>query len=236
MLWQPFHLKQCMTHKWTHHETERQRSINNIWSCILGNQGFTQMNQLITELLTSVKAKNTMYNRKNMDSKMINGANCKRCNMRLFAVEYLILLIYHYPTAKTRTLYKSTDGPAGRPTDNPPNSDGLGVNNWTVPELMVQVYEQPRPPIWQGFGSNLDMVPKWRSGTVANTMRGIEARRGVIGHRGVSDGSDGTRPLWWSDPARTEFFFANVIDSYCKVCLYDYSWWLINIVKYVHKI
>jgi len=79
------------------------------------------MNQLITELLTAFIAKNTTYNRKNMHSKIINVADCKTCKKRLFAVEYLILIIYNYPTAKTRTLYISTDGPAGRPADNPPN-------------------------------------------------------------------------------------------------------------------
>jgi len=57
MLWSPFHLKPCLTHKLPHHETERQQSVNNIWSCILGNQGFMQMNQLITEQLTAFIAK-----------------------------------------------------------------------------------------------------------------------------------------------------------------------------------
>jgi len=56
-----------------------------------------------------------------------------------------------------------------RPTDNPPNSDGLGVYHGTVPEWAVQVYWQPGPPIWQRFGLDPDPDPKWRSGTVANT-------------------------------------------------------------------
>jgi len=85
------------------------------------------MNQLITELFPAFVTKNTMYNRKNTDSKIFNVADCKSCKMRLLAVEYLILLIFNYPTAKTRTFYISTDGPAGRPADNPPNSDRLGV-------------------------------------------------------------------------------------------------------------
>ena len=42
-----------------------------------------------------------------------------------------------------------------------------------------------------------------------NTTRGIDAGRGVIRHRGVSDGSDGARPLWRSHSARTEMFFAD---------------------------
>jgi len=53
-----------------------------IISCILGNLGFTRMNQLITELLTAVIAKNTIYNGKNTDSKIINVADCKTCKKR----------------------------------------------------------------------------------------------------------------------------------------------------------
>ena len=129
-----------MTHTLRHHKTERQRSINNIGSCILGNQGFVRINEHITELLTASIAKNTTYNRKNIYSKIINVADCKTCKQRLLAVDYLIVVIYNYPTAKTRTLYKSTDGPAGRPTDNPPNSDRLRDVHRTVPELTVRVY------------------------------------------------------------------------------------------------
>jgi len=58
-LWQPFHFKQCVTHMLPHHETERQRNVNNIWSCILGNEGFVRINEHITELLTACIAKNT---------------------------------------------------------------------------------------------------------------------------------------------------------------------------------
>jgi hypothetical protein len=57
MSWQPFHLKQRMTHTLPHHETERQWSVNNISSLILPNQGFVRINVLITELLTASKAK-----------------------------------------------------------------------------------------------------------------------------------------------------------------------------------
>jgi hypothetical protein len=83
------------------------------------------MNALLTELLITSIAKYETYRRKNTYSKMINVADCKTSKKRLLAVKYLILIIYHYLTAKTRTLYKSTDGPAGRPADNLPISDGL---------------------------------------------------------------------------------------------------------------
>jgi len=98
------------------------------------------MDQLITDLLSAFIPKNTTYNRKKTDSKIINVADWKTCKKRLLAVEYLILIIYNDPTAKTRTLYQSTDGPAGRPADNPPNSDRLGDFDRTVPKLTVPVY------------------------------------------------------------------------------------------------
>jgi len=72
------------------------------------------------------------------------------------AVKYLILVIYNYPTAKTGTLYKSTDGPAARPADQLPNSDWLGDIHWTVPEKIVAVYWQCRPPIFERFCLDLD--------------------------------------------------------------------------------
>jgi len=128
-----------------------------------------RINKLRTKLLTAFIAQNTTYNRKNLDFKIINVADCKTCKNRLLAVENLILVIYNYPTTKTRTLYKSKDGAAGQPADNPPNSDGLGDFHRTVPKLMVQVYWKPGLPIWQRFGSDPDPDPKWQSRTVANT-------------------------------------------------------------------
>jgi hypothetical protein len=98
------------------------------------------MNVLITELLTASMAKYAMYRRQNTYSKIINVADCKTSKMILLAAEYLVLIIYNYPTAKTRTLNKSTDGPAGRPADNPPNSDGLEDWHRIVPALTVRVY------------------------------------------------------------------------------------------------
>ena len=61
------------------------------------------------------------------------------------------------------------DGPAGRPADNPPNSDRLGVYHRTVPESTVSVYLPPGPPISQRLGLDPDPDPKRRSWTVANT-------------------------------------------------------------------
>ena len=113
MLWQPFHLEQCMTHRLPHDETERQYCDNHIWSCILGNQGFVRMNALITELLTASIAKNATDRRQNTYSKIITVADCKTSKKRLLAVEYLILIMYNYQSTRRRTVYKPTDGPAG---------------------------------------------------------------------------------------------------------------------------
>ena len=44
---------------------------------------------------------------------------------------------------------------------------------------------------------------------ICYATRAIDAGRGVICHRGVSDGSDRARPLWRSHSARTEMFFAD---------------------------
>jgi len=63
------------------------------------------------------------------------------------------------------------NGPAGRPADNLPNSDGLGVYHRTVPELTVCVYGQPATPIWQRLGLDPDPDPKWQSGIVGNTTQ-----------------------------------------------------------------
>jgi hypothetical protein len=61
---QPFHLKQYMTHTLPHHETECQRSVNTIWSCMLGNQRFVQIYELITKLMSAFITKDIMYKMK----------------------------------------------------------------------------------------------------------------------------------------------------------------------------
>ena len=92
---QPFHLKQGFSHTLPHHETERQQSVKNIWSCILGNEGFVRMDALITELLTASMAKYATYRRQNTYSKIINVADCKTSKKILLAAEYLVLIIYN---------------------------------------------------------------------------------------------------------------------------------------------
>jgi hypothetical protein len=56
------------------------------------------MNALITELLTASMANYAMYRGKNTYSKIINVADWKTSKKRLLAAEYLVLIIYNYPT------------------------------------------------------------------------------------------------------------------------------------------
>jgi hypothetical protein len=110
-------------------------------------QGFTRINGLITDLLTTFIAKNTMQNRKNTDSKLIEIASCTASKHVSLVVKNTILVRYDKYTTKTKALYESIDGPARRPADNLPNSGELGVNHRTVPEFTVPVYRQPGPSI-----------------------------------------------------------------------------------------
>jgi hypothetical protein len=150
-------------------ENERQWSVNSFSSCIFGIQSILQIFALITELLTSLFGKNPIHPWWNIDWILNDIANCKACKNVLLVVENPILISHYEQTAKTRALFESIDGPAGQPTDNLPNSYGLGVSRRTVPELTVQVNWRPGPPIWPLFGWDPDLDMKWRSGTVANT-------------------------------------------------------------------
>jgi len=57
-----------------HSDNERQLSVNNFWSCILDNQGITQMYELIPVLFTALVLLNRTHKRKNIDSKIANVA------------------------------------------------------------------------------------------------------------------------------------------------------------------
>jgi len=69
----------------------------------------------------------------------------------------------------------------------------------TTPECLFKVGgRQSEKKRWNG-----DRRP------ICSSTCGIDAGRGVIRHRGVSDSSDGARPLWRSQSAQTEKFFAD---------------------------
>jgi len=158
-----------MTSRLPDHENKRQQSVNNCWSCMMGNQGIAPILQLITEPLTPLLGNNTKWNRKNIDFKIINIENCKTCKKRWLDVESAILIRYYYQTAKRRALYESTNRPAGWPTDNQPNSVGLAEFHWNASELTVPVCWQPGLSIWIQFSFDPDPYPNWWSRTIADT-------------------------------------------------------------------
>jgi len=77
--WQPVWAKTTASHSLPHPENEPQQSINNFWSRILGNQGITQISELITDLSTALIGKNEEYSRRTLDSRINDIANCKTC-------------------------------------------------------------------------------------------------------------------------------------------------------------
>jgi hypothetical protein len=58
-------------------------------------QGVMRINELITELLTTFIAKNTTYNRKITDSKLIKIASCTALRHGLLVDENAILVGYY---------------------------------------------------------------------------------------------------------------------------------------------
>jgi len=121
--WQLLEAKITTTCFLPHSENKRQHSVNSFRWCIFGNQGIARIFTHITELLTAFKCRNTMYQRYNTDSKLIDIANCETCRHVLLVVENGILIRYYQQSAKTRALNESIDEPSNKPS----NSDGLGV-------------------------------------------------------------------------------------------------------------
>jgi len=93
--WQPLLAKTTAKCSLPHPENERQRSINSFSCCILGNQVIALIFTFITELLTTIIGKNTIYQRKNTDSKLIYIASCKAYKNVLLVVENAILTRYY---------------------------------------------------------------------------------------------------------------------------------------------
>jgi len=157
--WQPLLANTAVTCTLGHPWNERQQSVNSFRTSIFRNQGIVRISACITVLLTTLLGNNTIYRRWNTDTKLIDIANCSTSKSTFLVAENVILIRYYYHTANTRALYEYIDGPTGRPADNPPNWDGLGVHHGTVPEWAVQVYWQPRPPICQWFSLDPDPDP-----------------------------------------------------------------------------
>jgi len=62
-----------------------------------------------------------------MNFKLLDIGSGNACKIISLVVENAILISYYSHTPKTRALIESMDGPSGRPADNPPNSERLGV-------------------------------------------------------------------------------------------------------------
>jgi hypothetical protein len=61
-----------------------------------------------------------------MDFKIIDTANCVTGKKILLDAEFTIVILYYYQTLKTKALREFTDGPTGRPANNPSNFAELG--------------------------------------------------------------------------------------------------------------
>jgi len=90
LMWQPSGAKTTATGSLLYSENESQRNVNSLWSCTFGYQGVMWIVEHITELLTSLTGKNSIYHRKNTDSKLIDIANSKTRKKISFIVQYAI--------------------------------------------------------------------------------------------------------------------------------------------------
>jgi len=138
--WQPLGAKTTATCSLLHLENECQLRFNRVCNWLFSNQGIVRMLEHITELLPALIGTNTIFERKNRDSKLNDIASCKTSKNILLVLDYTMLIRYYYETAKIRAFCESIEGPAGRPTDNPPSSDVLEDYHRTLPELTVWVF------------------------------------------------------------------------------------------------
>jgi len=90
---------------------------------------------------------------------------------------------------------------------------------WTHSDVWSQL--APTPECLLKIRDRQSEKNRWNSDwrAICNATHGIETGCGAIRHRGVSEGSDGARPLWRSLSARTEIFFADVDVDICI------PWW-----------
>jgi len=88
--WQPLLAKTTATCSLPHPDNECQRSVNSFSCCIFGNQAIVLIIVFIKELLTALQGKNTIYQRWNTDSKLIDNASCEACKNISLVVENVI--------------------------------------------------------------------------------------------------------------------------------------------------
>jgi len=97
-----------------------------------------------------------------------------------------------------------------------------------VPSEPIPMYGHswPSPPECSfKIGDRQSEKKRWNSDqrAICNATPGIEAAHGVIHHWGVSDGSDGARPLWRGHSCRTEIFFPDEITNEDKFMIWRYE-------------
>jgi len=156
---------------WQYLSTQHQLRVINRWWCRSGNEGIEWIFELIIELLNSCLFKNTNDLKKIMNWNIVDLATSKTCKVWLLDINWSILIEYYNQIAKASMWYEFTDGPAVQAAENPPNSDGYGDVDGTVPASTAQVYWQPRLPIWLQLHSDQYPDPKWQSRPIANTRQ-----------------------------------------------------------------
>jgi len=116
---------------------------------------------------------NTQYKWRNMDSKIIDGANWYTSKKWLSNVQYVILIRYNYHVAQPRASYESSDEPAGQPRDKPlrthPIQTGRNISlesdlNWPSCQLWDMLPIVPGTP--GGHSISIDSrhnLPLWDS-------------------------------------------------------------------------
>jgi len=93
--WQPLLAKTTAQCSLPHPENEHQQSVNSFSCCIFGNQVIALIFAFITELLTAIIAKNTIYQMLNTESKLIYIASCKAYKNTSLVVQNAILIRYN---------------------------------------------------------------------------------------------------------------------------------------------
>jgi len=93
--WQPLLAKTTATCSLRHPENERQQSVNCFRTCIFRNQGIARIFVCKTVLLTASLGKNTIYRRWNIDTNLINIANCSTSQNTSLVAQNGILIGYY---------------------------------------------------------------------------------------------------------------------------------------------
>jgi hypothetical protein len=93
--WQPLLAKTTAKCSLPHSENDRQLRVRNFSYCIIGNEVIALFLAFITELLSAIIGKNTLYHRYNTNSKLIYLVSWKAYKNTLLIVENAILIRYN---------------------------------------------------------------------------------------------------------------------------------------------